>query len=150
MRERVNNWIIHSRCFSTENLQFGYKWSDKCCIIPYTNHGNSGKRSPSKYPQTDVDDRNFCGSNFGRNGLLIAVTTQRGYIHLFGLLTQFFLVLKNSLDNKDVGANDNDDVNSILEPTRSQNIALMAPARRKLIKRTSSQHAIQSIQSPAN
>ena len=136
MRESVDDWIIKSRCLCTKNGKFRDEWIDKSGIVPSSHHGNGCERSPGKDPKANVDDGDFGCTNLGRNCFLFRITTEGRDVHLFCLLTQFVFVFKNGFNNEEIRADDNDDIETILEPARRQDVTLVIPIGRKVVKRT--------------
>ena len=110
MRQSVDDWIPHARSFGEQNGKFVHNRVDERRITPGASIGDEHKRSPSHNPESDVDDGHFGGAEFDRKLLLIGIASQRSDVHFLGLITERFLVIEDGSYDKNVAADDDENV----------------------------------------
>ena len=138
MGKGVDDRIVDGRRLGAHNRYFGHERRDISRVVPCAHHTNDGKRRPGEDPQHDVDDGHFSRTDLRRDRLLVLIieASQRGDVHLLGLLPELLFVMEYGTDDVEITADDDDNRSAELEETSGQNVALVVGRCRVRIERT--------------
>jgi hypothetical protein len=76
---------------------------------------NGSVRCPSSYPQSDVHHGDFGDTDLRALGFLVGIGTERGDVHLLGLITERIFVMNDGAHNVVITEDDDHEWDAVVE-----------------------------------